>query len=80
MFKLKTKGVSDEDIKEQLENINPEEEKDNCRFWAQKFLRINAHKPNLKQKLVAHLGSKGFGFDTIRVVVDELMGGEEEYD
>ena len=80
MFKLKTKGISEADIKEQLESIDPTEEKINCRFWAQKFLRVNSHKQNLKQKLVSHLGSKGFGFDTIRAVVDELMGGEGEYD
>ena len=80
MFKLKNKGVSDDDIREQLDEINPETERENCRFWAQKFLKSSAHKPNLKQKLLAHLSSKGFGFDIIRPVAEELLGTLDEYD
>ena len=80
MYKLKNKGVLDVDIAEQLDEIDPAKEKENCMFWAQKFLRRSAGKTSLKQKLCAHLASKGFGFDTIRPVVEELLGNVEEYD
>ena len=80
MYKLKSKGVPDDVITAQLDELDPEAEKENCRMWAQKFLKTSAKKNNLKQKLFAHLLAKGFGFDTIRPVAEELLGTIDEYD
>ena len=72
---LKLKGISEDVINKQLEQIEPQEEV--LLLIAQKFLRNKELNPNTFSKLSRHLASKGFGWEEINEVVYKIKSKEK---
>lgn len=70
-FELKTKGVSEEIIKNIFENF--EENNEVLLALAEKFLKNKPRDKKTAQKLSAHLFSKGFEFDEINRIIKKLI-------
>lgn len=70
-FELKSKGVSEEIIKNTLDNL--EENEEVLINLAEKFLKNKPRDRKTAQKLFAHLSSKGFNFEEISKVVKKRV-------
>ncbi len=67
--KLIALGVKQEILNEILTDVNDSE---TCIKHAEKFLKNKEFNEKTKEKLIRHLASKGYGFDTIKSVLYSL--------
>lgn len=76
-FELRRKGISDDIIKETLNDINDDEEIENAVSIAEKkyvqILRRESDKYKIKNKLYTFLAGRGYSFDTVKKVVEIVM-------
>lgn len=73
--KLKEKFVKNEDIEKVLAEISDLEEKASAKEVASKWIRLHQNVPSekLKSKLGLHLARRGFNYDEIKDVYDNLI-------
>ena len=76
---LYNKGIDSEDISHAISNINSNVEFENAMYLAKKrYERIkNEDKRKIYQKLSQHLAYKGFGYDTIKSVLNKILNFDE---
>ena len=76
---LYNKGIESEDISHAISNINSNVEFENAMYLAKKrYERIkNEDKRKIYQKLSQHLAYKGFGYDTIKSVLNKILNFDE---
>ena len=74
--KLRAKGISDDDAEAALAAFDDEQQQAACLAAGQKLLRRYADLPEreARAKLSQALGRRGFGWDVIEGVVDQLFG------
>ena len=77
--KFYNKGIDSEDISHAISNINSNVEFENAMYLAKKrYERIkNEDKRKIYQKLSQHLAYKGFGYDTIKSVLNKILNFDE---
>ena len=80
--KLRAKRLSEEDIDAAMQGFDDEQQAAACRAAAEKLWRKYAALPARegKAKLSQALARRGFGWDAIRSVVEDISGDFEEYD
>ena len=76
---LYNKGIDSEDISHAISNIDSNVEFENAMYLAKKrYERIkNEDKRKIYQKLSQHLAYKGFGYDTIKSVLNKILNFDE---
>ena len=76
---LYNKGIDSEDISHAISNIDSNVEFENAIYLAKKrYERIkNEDKRKIYQKLSQHLAYKGFGYDTIKSVLNKILNFDE---
>ena len=74
--RLRAKGISDDDAEDALAAFDDAQQRDACRAAAQKLLRRYAELPERegRAKLSQALARRGFGWDVVEGVTDELFG------
>ncbi|MGA2968157.1 MAG: regulatory protein RecX [Candidatus Levyibacteriota bacterium] len=74
-FELKQKGISDELIQNQESSIKYQDEDSALRLAEKKLKTIHdqSNKFKVKEKLGRYLASKGFDWDTVKEVVDQIL-------
>lgn len=73
VWELRSKGVDTDTIEEVLNNLDDDTELTLARSAAQnKFRKANREDPSFKNRLTSFLRRRGFDWDVIRRVVDEL--------
>jgi len=77
-YELLTKGIKESIINEKLENIDDENEIENCKALAKKYLKNKELDLKTKQKLYTHLSTKGYDFSVIKSVSENIFKGEED--
>ena len=76
---LRRKGVSDEDAREALEELSPEDEAASARRQAEKLLvRKDVSDPDVRHKAVQALVRRGFSWDVAREAVESLATNEND--
>ena len=76
LFELRKKGVADSVILQNLEEMDDQNEVIEKLAW--KFAKTKISDPKLREKLIRHLGGKGFAMDEIMPVVRSVMEEIEE--
>jgi len=71
-YKLKTKGVSEEYIKQVTSELDDEYEGQNALLFARKYMRGKEYNEKTKNNLFAGLVRKGYSLDTIYTVIDQI--------
>jgi len=71
-FELKKKFISDELITKLFSQESEKVELETAQEAAEKWLRIKGDKENAREKLFRHLASKGFDYEIIKEVIDNL--------
>lgn len=84
MSKLRQKGISSDVIGDSVKDIGDDEEFENAMYFAQKKLRTirDDDKYKVRNKLMSALSYRGFSYDIIRRVSEDLLknfGEEDEY-
>ena len=84
MSKLRQKGISSDVIGDSVKDIGDDEEFENAMYFAQKKLRTirDDDKYKVRNKLMSALSYRGFSYDIIRRVSEDLLknfGQEDEY-
>ena len=84
MSKLRQKGISSDVIGDSIKDIGDDEEFENAMYFAQKKLRTirDDDKYKVRNKLMSALSYRGFSYDIIRRVSEDLLknfGEEDEY-
>ncbi len=69
---LKEKGVSDEIIELVTENIEEDERETAIKFALKKAKKLNLNEYKDKQKLYAYLQRRGYSYDVIRGVIEDV--------
>lgn len=82
--KLRQKGISSDVIGDSVKDIGDDEEFENAMYFAQKKLRSirDDDKYKVRNKLMSALSYRGFSYDIIRRVSEDLLkdfGEEDEY-
>lgn len=82
--KLRQKGISSDVIGDSVKDIGDDEEFENAMYFAQKKLRTirDDDKYKVRNKLMSALSYRGFSYDIIRRVSEDLLknfGQEDEY-
>ncbi len=78
VYKLKYKGISEDIIAEIIDNrYNKEDEKEMIYNLAIKYLRKIASKKDKKMRLIRYLLSKGFDYDDINEILNNIQIEEE---
>lgn len=77
-MELKSKGVSEEEIENALENLDAEREQQTARTILEKYMRHKEVSRETLQKAFRHLMSKGFDTETIKWALSSLDEWEEE--
>ena len=77
-FDLIKKGVSEEIVSKVL--LDFDENLDDIRRIAEKYLKGKARDYKTKSKLFSHLASKGYDYDNINKVIGEFNWGESNED
>ena len=82
MSKLRQKGISSDVIGDSVKDIGDDEEFENAMYFAQKKLRTirDDDKYKVRNKLMSALSYRGFSYDIIRRVSEDLLKnfGEED--
>ena len=84
MSKLRHKGISSDVIGDSVKDIGDDEEFENAMYFAQKKLRTirDDDKYKVRNKLMSALSYRGFSYDIIKRVSEDLLknfGEEDEY-
>ena len=84
MSKLRQKGISSDVIGDSVQDIGDDEEFENAMYFAQKKLRTirDDDKYKVRNKLMSALSYRGFSYDIIKRVSEDLLknfGEEDEY-
>lgn len=84
MSKLRQKGISSDVIGDSVKDIGDDEEFENAMYFAQKKLRTirDDDKYKVRNKLMSALSYRGFSYDIIKRVSEDLLknfGEEDEY-
>ncbi len=84
MSKLRQKGISSDVIGDSVKDIGDDEEFENAMYFAQKKLRTirDDDKYKVRNKLMSALSYRGFSYDIIKRVSEDLLkdfGQEDEY-
>lgn len=84
MSKLRQKGISSDVIGDSIKDIGDDEEFENAMYFAQKKLRTirDDDKYKVRNKLMSALSYRGFSYDIIKRVSEDLLknfGEEDEY-
>lgn len=76
---LYNKGINSDEISNVISNIDSDVEFENAMYLAKKrYERLkNEDKRKIYQKLSQHLAYKGFGYDTIKSVLNKLLNSSE---
>lgn len=76
---LYNKGINSDEISNAISNIDSDVEFENAMYLAKKrYERLkNEDKKKIYQKLSQHLAYKGFGYDTIKSVLNKLLNFSE---
>lgn len=74
MHKLMQKGIKKEDIK----LFSAEEEKNNAKTMAKKYVKTHSEDLKTKEKLFRYLISKGFDYEIVKQVLNEIFKSEIE--
>ena len=82
--KLRQKGISSDVIGDSIKDIGDDEEFENAMYFAQKKLRTirDDDKYKVRNKLMSALSYRGFSYDIIKRVSEDLLknfGEEDEY-
>lgn len=77
-MELKSKGVSETEIDEALENLDGETELQTATAILQKYMRGKSYDRETLQKAYRHLMSKGYDYDTARAALSALCDCDEE--
>lgn len=72
-FMLRGKGISDAVIKEALSSVDPEKASQKLRKLAEEKYRGLKEDPECRLKLLKALLSRGYGYDDVAPVVEEVM-------
>ncbi len=75
-FMLRGKGISDAVIKEALSSVEPEKASMKLRKMAQEKYRVLKEDPECRLKLLKSLLSRGYSYDEIAPVVEEVLKGQ----
>ncbi len=80
--KLRAKHLSEDDIDAAMEGFDDEQQRAACKSAAEKLWRKYAELPvrEGKAKLSQALARRGFGWDAIRSVVEEIVSDFDEYE
>ncbi len=70
---LKEKGVSDEIIESVTENIEDDERETALKFATKKATKLDLKEYKDKQKLYAYLQRRGYSYEIIRYVIEEVQ-------
>lgn len=70
---LRGKGISDAVIKEALSSVDPEKASQKLRKLAEEKYRGLKEDPECRLKLLKALLSRGYGYDDVAPVVEEVM-------
>ena len=84
MSKLRQKGISSDVIGDSVKDIGDDEEFENAMYFAQKKLRTirDDDKYKVRNKLMSALSYRGFSYDIIKKVSENILkdfGQEDEY-
>ncbi len=84
MSKLRQKGISSDVIGDSIKDIGDDEEFENAMYFAQKKLRTirDDDKYKVRNKLMSALSYRGFSYDIIKRVSENILkdfGQEDEY-
>jgi len=71
-YDLMGKGINEEIIERKLSCLDDEDEREKCLKFASKFMRNREYDLKNKQKLYNHLAGKGFSFDDISYIWEQL--------
>jgi regulatory protein len=79
VYEISQKGISKDDIA--LIEIDKEIEYKNAKALAEKKYRLisNTDKAKIREKLFRYLVTKGYEYDLIKKVVNEIINNDEEY-
>lgn len=77
-FQLRGKGISEEAIREALEGIDVAASGKKLRAVASSKYRLLKGDPESRLKLIKFLLSRGYSYDAVAPVVDEVTGGGEQ--
>ena len=77
-MELKSKGVSEEEIENALENLGEEQELETAKTILEKYMRHKEFSRETLQKAFRHLMSKGFDVETVKSALSSLGEYEEE--
>ena len=76
--KLSQKGVDVETISQALSQLDGETQKETAIVVAKKFIKSRSNAKNLREKLMRHLAYKGFDYEIICFVLDDLALSQNE--
>ncbi len=78
---LKSHGLSDEDINAALETVNADDEAENARAVAAKFLRQFAalDPEKRRERVLSRLIARGYSYDVSRRAFEEAQNGEDAW-
>ena len=77
-MELKSKGVSETEIDEALENLDAETELQTATAILQKYMRGKNYDRETLQKAYRYLMSKGYDYDTAKSALSALCDCDEE--
>ena len=78
---MKGHGLSDADIEAAMQTVDAEEEAENARTVAEKFVRQfgNLEPEKRRERVLSRLIARGFSYDVSRKAYENALNGEEEW-
>ena len=78
---LKSHGLSDEDINAALESVNADDEAENARAVAKKFVRqfASLDPEKRRERVLSRLIARGYSYDVSRRALEEALSEEEAW-
>lgn len=78
-YQMKEKGLDENTIEDALQGFNDEDEKINAMKVAKKYYAKNLEKNEFKRKASAALARRGYAWDVVKEVIDELSRDDDFY-